>query len=427
MGVVWKARHLRLDRPVALKTIRAALAGEELRQRFEDEARAVARFDHPHLVRVFDSGEHEGMPWFALELVEGGNLATALKGGPWQPREAARLVAVLADAVDYAHQAGVVHRDLKPANVLLTADGRPKITDFGLARLLEEGAAWRTSSGCCLGTPLYMPPEQAAGLPGSGGRAADVFGLGAILYELLTGQPPFAADSAEEVLERARQGDVRPPRRLNPRVPRALERICLKVLAREPPRRHATARELARELCGYLARRRRLLLGGAALFGLLVLAASLAGFVWPGREAASSAAPEANRVDGALEGELLVRVWSKDGKPGVTVDQDGALPVRNGNKVQIEARLNRPGHIYLLWVGSSGKITPLYPWNDGPKLTQKDPGAAPPSREPRTVVYSPPDRGQGRGPARRSRSRTACAGPSVPRAPLCRSRPRSSA
>jgi hypothetical protein len=196
----------------------------------------------------------------------------------------------------------------------------------------------------------------------------------------------------EAVLEQARQARLTPPRQVEPGIPRPLERTCLKAMAADPQRRYASAGGMAKALRAYLRRRTLAALG---LVGLLALAASLAWFVWPGREAASSASTEPNRAGGALEGELLVRVWSKAGKPGLTVDQDGALPVRNKEQVQIEARLNRPGHVYLLWVGSGGKVTPLYPWNDGRKLIHKDPGAAPPRREPCTVVYSPPDRGLG--------------------------------
>jgi hypothetical protein len=403
MGVVYRARQVRLDREVALKTVRAALPDPATRQRFEDEARVVARFDHPNLVRVFDSGEANGRPWFAMELVEGGTLARALRGGPWQPREAARLVAVLADAVEYAHERGVVHRDLKPANVLLSAacglagqpepgpakpqaanqalDGVPKIADFGLARLLEAESAARTQAGCCLGTPPYMPPEQAAGMPGASGRAADVFGLGAILYELLTGQAPFAADSPVEALERARQGEVRPPRQVNPRFRPVLERICLKALARQPQQRHATAAELARELRRYLAPRRRWWAVAAVPVVLVLM-----GLGWLLRGVVAKPAGPAPLP---LAGDLIVTLTSEDGarKRGLRVDQPGALPAVAGDGFHVEARLNQPGHVYLVLLTSQGKAVPLYPWNAHeivqPKLV------SPPEQPARKVVHSP--------------------------------------
>ena len=237
------------------------------------------------------------------------------------------------------------------------------------------------------------------------GPRTDVFGLGAVLYRLLTRRAPYHGTSVEAVLEQARQARLTPPCQVEPGIPRRLERICLKAMAADPEQRFRNAGELGKALNAYLRRRTVAALG---LVGLLVLAASLAWFVWSGREPASSGTEatlasgraassrtEANLVVGPLEGELLVRVWATDAKPGLTVDQDGALPVRNKEHVQIEARLNRPGHVYLLWVGSSGKVTPLYPWNDGLKLTQKDAGTAPPKREPRAMVFSPPDRGQG--------------------------------
>ena len=187
MGVVYKARQLHMNRIVALKMIRATNWRTMMLTRFRAE-RAVAKFDHPNIVRVYDSGEHSGQSYMVLEYLDGGSLKDALKNGPLEPRRAAELVAVLADAVEYAHGQGVIHRDLKPANVLLTAAGTPKVGDFGLAKLLEGGAGL-TPSTAILGSPGYMPPEQAEG-GRPVGPAADVYGLGGILYHLLTGRSP---------------------------------------------------------------------------------------------------------------------------------------------------------------------------------------------------------------------------------------------
>jgi serine/threonine-protein kinase len=200
MGVVYKARHLRLNRAVALKMLLAgAYAGRRERARFQREAEAVAGLRHPNIVQVYDVGDNEGRAYFTMEFVEGGSLAQKLAGTPQPARQAAALVITLAEAVQIAHQGGIVHRDLKPANVLVTADGTPKITDFGLARRLQ-GEAVPTQSGVPLGTPSYMAPEQAAGQVRAIGPATDVYALGAILYELLTGRPPFRAETAAETV-----------------------------------------------------------------------------------------------------------------------------------------------------------------------------------------------------------------------------------
>jgi tRNA A-37 threonylcarbamoyl transferase component Bud32 len=401
MGVVYKARQVALNRLTALKMIRSKrLADESARARFRAEARAVAQLDHPNLVRVYEYGEAAGQPYLALELVSGGSLAERCKDGPQPPRAAAALTAQLADAVEYAHRRGIVHRDLKPANVLLVSGGvvssegseagavtthhsplttqQPKITDFGLAKDGGAGAADLTQPGVRVGTPAYMSPEQADGRTDAGGPAADVFGLGGILYNLLTGRPPFQGDTVAEVLEQARQGQVLPPRQLNRRVPRALERICLKALAADPRQRYRSAAALRDDLRRYLRRPRRLALAAGAVAVLL-----LAGLcIWQLRKDAGSPAPP-------LSGELIVRLWSPDGqrKRALRVDELGALPARHKELVVAEARLNQRGYVYLLWLDGQGRATPLYPWND--LLIEHDLTARPPERPPQQIVTSP--------------------------------------
>src|SRR5262245_13529440 len=219
MGVVYKARHLALKRVVALKMILSGgHAGEGERQRFRSEAEAVARLQHANIVQVHEVGEHEGLPFAALEFVEGGTLAHRLKRGPVSPREAAELVATLAGAMHLAHSRNIVHRDLKPANILLDASGSPKVTDFGLARRLDSDIG-QTQTGTAVGTPSYMSPEQAAGETKHVGPAADVYALGAILYECLTGRPPFLGAGAVATLELVRSQEPVAPHLLRAGVP----------------------------------------------------------------------------------------------------------------------------------------------------------------------------------------------------------------
>jgi serine/threonine-protein kinase len=251
MGVVYRARQLALGRTVALKMILAgACAGEEDRARFQREAEAIARLSHPNIVAVYEVGEHDGRPFLALEFCPGGSLADRLDGTPLPAGEAARLVQTLARAMQAAHDAQVVHRDLKPANVLLAADGTPRVTDFGLARNLDAAGAGpaATQSGAVLGTPSYMAPEQASGRSREVGPAADVYALGAILYECLTGRPPFKAVTVIDTLMQVLNDEPVPPRQLQSQTPRDLETICLKCLRKEPARRYGSAAELADDL-----------------------------------------------------------------------------------------------------------------------------------------------------------------------------------
>jgi serine/threonine-protein kinase len=246
MGVVYKARHKTLQRLVALKMIRhAAEADFEDLKRFRNETEAVARLHHPHIVQIYEVGEHQGMPYCALEYCPGGSLHASLGGNPLPPMEAARLAEVLARAIDHAHAHDIVHRDLKPHNVLLTETGEPKVTDFGLAKKLDaEGQ--QTQTGVVMGTPSYMAPEQARGQ--AAGPPADVYALGALLYELLTARPPFKAATTMDTLLQVLQAEPVPPSQLNAKVPRDLETICLKCLQKDPGRRFTTALELAEDL-----------------------------------------------------------------------------------------------------------------------------------------------------------------------------------
>src|SRR5262249_17925913 len=217
--------------------------------RFRTEAEAIARMQHPNIVQIYEVGEQGGLPYFSLEFCGGGSLEKKLSGTPLPPHESAALVEALARAMDAAHQKGVIHRDLKPANVLLAEDGTPKITDFGLAKKLDE--AGQTASGAVMGTPSYMAPEQAGGK--AVGPLADVYALGAILYECLTGRPPFKAATPLDTIMQVISEEVVSPSLLSPQVPRDLETICLKCLQKEPAKRYTTAQALADDLRRFLA------------------------------------------------------------------------------------------------------------------------------------------------------------------------------
>jgi WD40 repeat protein len=253
MGVVYKARQIGLNRLTALKMILSgAHAGDVEVARFRDEGEAVARLQHPYIVQIYEVGERNGLPFFSLEFVDGGSLQSKLDGAPMGARAAADMTVKLASAMHYAHQRGIVHRDLKPANILMTADGLPKISDFGLAKKLENEAG-HTTTGSIMGTPSYMAPEQAAGKTNEIGPPADIYALGAILYEMLVGRPPFRGTTVLDTLQLVQHAEPVPPSRLQPRIPRDLETICLKCLRKEPPKRFESAQELADDLGRFLA------------------------------------------------------------------------------------------------------------------------------------------------------------------------------
>jgi len=249
MGVVYKARQKRLNRLVALKMMLAGShAGPEQLARFQTEAESVARLQNPNIVQIYEVGEHDDLPFFSLEFVDGGTLANQMGGKPQPPRNAAQMIETLARAMDCAHQLDIIHRDLKPANILLTANGILKISDFGLAKRLEAEDSSQTRSGTLMGTPSYMSPEQAHGDTHGIGPPADQYALGVMLYEMLTGRPPFQGTSILDTLEQVRTHEPVPPSRLQPTVPRDLETICLRCLQKEPRKRYAGTSELAEDL-----------------------------------------------------------------------------------------------------------------------------------------------------------------------------------
>jgi serine/threonine-protein kinase len=252
MGVVYRARQSGLDRVVALKKLHAVARNDpKLLARFRTEAQAVARLSHPNFVQIYEIGERDGLPYFLMEHVSGGSLERKLMSGPLPWRQAAGLIESLARAMSVAHAHGIVHRDLKPANILLTLDGQPKITDFGLAKIISGQDAGLSKTGGIIGTPSYMAPEQAEG--GGAGPSSDIYSLGATLYELLTGRPPFRGATVYGTLLQVMHHEPVPPGRLRPKLPHDLETICLKCLDKDPQRRYATGDALAADLHAFLS------------------------------------------------------------------------------------------------------------------------------------------------------------------------------
>jgi WD40 repeat protein/serine/threonine protein kinase len=379
MGVVYRARHLALKRTVALKMLAAVSPQPDERARFRVEAEAVARLQHPNIVQIHEVGEADGQPFIALEYVAGGSLAERLKGHVLSPPDAARLVAALAEAMHLAHSRNLVHRDLKPANVLLApnpkpeirnpkqtsgdqqesptpaegpvsdcefriADFVPKVTDFGLARQLDADSG-QTRVGVVMGTPNYMAPEQAAGRAHAAGPAADVYALGAILYECLTGRPPFAGATPLETLELVRSSEPAAPSSLNRHAPRDLETVCLKCLRKEPERRYSSAQELADDLGRFVrgepvaarpvgtAERvwkwvwRRPALAVAAILAVVVVVlgglGGSAAWLWRRAERAREGEGQARlQAESALQSERLAREQTEQARRGEQAAND---------------------------------------------------------------------------------------------------------
>jgi hypothetical protein len=400
MGVVYKARQLSLNRVVALKMILepGPLTAVAV-QRFHREAQAAAALDHPNIVAVHASGQHDGRPYFTMAYVEGDNLREVVRrDGLPTPERAAALLTAVAEAVSYAHGHGIIHRDLKPENVLIDRHGRPRVTDFGLAYRPETPTMpdRLTHSGQVLGTPAYMSPEQAMSQPEAVGPATDVYSLGAILYFLLTGQPPFQGRTATEVLCRVLTTPPVPPRQVNPMASAALEAVCLRCLNKDPAQRYPSAEALAAALRTALEDDRttgatgaappaarpgqsRWAWAGLAAAGLVgtAVVAWLVVSSWGSRPAATTSSPgstaqatpaqlpppESTRTDFALD-VVMVDTQEGTGDPIVLRPDEGVIRVRTGQSLKFRVKVGKPAYVGVWSVNADGPAEQLFPNED---------------------------------------------------------------
>jgi cytochrome c peroxidase len=379
MGVVYKAREQKLNRIVALKMIVSGrFTSVDLLARFRTETQIVAQLQHPNIMQIYEVGEFEGTPYCAFEYMDGGSLSTKVGREPQPSREAAQLIETLARAMHSAHLRGIVHRDLKPGNILLTTDGLPKIADFGLAKRLESESG-QTQTGSILGTPSYMAPEQAAGKTKRVGPSADVWALGAILYHLLTGQPPFQGITMLDTLEQVRNRDPVPPSRNRPKLPRDLETICLKCLEKNPADRYDSAEALADDLRRFLDnepiharpvgrlealfRKIKRRPTTAALVGLLFVVATLLAWslVWLWRLQTSPRQP-------AAQPDQPYQLKVPRGLPSLSIPSDNPLTearVALGKQLFFDKRLSRDNS-----VSCASCHDPSRGWSNGQAVAQ---------------------------------------------------------
>ncbi len=360
-AIVFLAWDVQLEREVAVKVPhRFLLSDKSARQRFLDEARTIARLRHPRIVALYDVDElKDGTIYLVMQYVAGDSLRDVLRGGRLSPDEACQIAAKVADAMDVAHRAGVFHRDLKPGNILLDEQGEPHVCDFGLALQVENQ---RERQGECAGTWSYMAPEQIRGEAHQLDGRADIWALGVICYELLTGRLPFEGRNRQELSDEILHRDPRPPRQFDARISRRQESVCLRCLAKQPAQRYATAGDVADGLRVRDESRplRRVLLLAAALVLLLSLTCIIS-VVWVRSLADPHAAPL------PTHGTIDLLVWGahEADRQGVRVVDELALPLRTGDRLRVNVQLNQPAFIYVLWLDTHGTVLPIYPWPAG--------------------------------------------------------------
>jgi serine/threonine protein kinase len=405
MGVIYKARQRGLDRMVALKMIlgEGQASGLHL-ERFIREARAAAALDHPNIVPVYENGCQDGQPFFTMALIEGVSLQQQVKqNGTPEPREAVRLLRGILDAVAYAHARNIIHRDLKPHNILIDPQGRPRVTDFGLARRCEEGEAL-TGTGEVLGTPNYMAPEQALGQTAQIGPAADIYGLGGLLYFLLTGRPPFVGSSVLTLLRQVVDDPPQPPTSVNSKAPLGLQEICLKCLAKAPSDRYPSAAALEDALAHWeerwptsqdkttsvipdtyawrpRSRRPTALIGGAAALAVaaVVLALCLPRLrKEPAPPPNQDPPPVQARSDPDLPTELRRDFGLKVEMIGGKVAQDGMHVFNENDKVRFNVQVERDAYVGIWTIDAEGTIVQLFPNKEEPDHLVK-------AGQPRTI------------------------------------------
>jgi len=362
-GTVYLALDEQLGRPVAIKVPRQRDSSDKAElDRIYEEARTAVELKHSSIVTVHDVGRtEEGIPFVVMEYIDGQPLEDLLRSERLSHPEAAQLMAEIASAVHHAHTRGFVHRDLKPSNILLDGTKHPYVVDFGLT-LHEDTQA--SHAGEYAGTLPYMSPEQVRGESEHVDGRTDVWALGVILYEMLTGRRPFRADRRSELETKILSGTVKPPRQIDDSVPATLERICSRCLAVDVMQRYSTAADVKRDLRHWQRRRGKTarLLGITALI-VAILAIALA--VWHvGRKEGGQTVP---MVDEPISGTIEVVVWSQDdpSRRRMSIRDPGALPLEPGDQIRIEAKLNRPGYPYLLWINARGEVLPVYPWTPG--------------------------------------------------------------
>ncbi len=426
MGIVYKARQPKLDRIVAIKTIvPQQFESDSAVRRFQVEAEAAAKLDHPCVVPIYDVGEQDGEHYLCMAYVDGESLQARVARGPLAADDAARIVRDVAEGVQHAHDRGIIHRDLKPANILIDSTGRPRVTDFGLARK-QDVVGSLTGDGSVIGTPAYMSPEQALGESQTIGPLCDVYSLGAVLFHLLTGRPPFGGANVFEIVNHVRCDPPQRPRELNSSIPEPLETVCLRCLAKDPRDRYPNAQALADDLSRYLQgsavtplppphRQGRFNWRSLPFAAAVVVAASLLAFCVaillrrPAKPTDSAEATVPAVVADAstkaplealkpLSGELTVRVWDprknrlRHGQP---FDSPGVLPLRYGDQIRVEAKTNRPAYLYVIWITPEGEAIPIYPWTPATPWKPEYWRARPKDEKPTDTVSLPAQAGKG--------------------------------
>lgn len=392
-GSVFKAFDPELDRVVAVKVPRRdLLRAPEAVDAYLAEAKILASLDHPGIVAVYDCGRtDDGLCYVVSKVVEGDDLSRLMTEKHISREKAVRIIAAVAEALHYAHKRGLVHCDIKPANILVAADGQPIVVDFGLA-VREQTQSQQ--SGTIAGTPFYMSPEQARGERHRLDGRTDIWALGVILYELVTHRRPFNGESSAEVLDEVAHREPKPARMVDDSVPEELERIILRCLSKEIRDRYVTAADLAADLRRWIhastsgssasadkaIRRWRLgLLAGAVLAVAVALALLFVPPLLKRPTSNAAVGPPSDPSDdrplqssaavglGPLDGDVNVRIWSAndDRRQGLSIHEPAALPLKKEDRIRVEARLNRPAYVYILWIAADGQVSPVYPWRPG--------------------------------------------------------------